>query len=318
MRAALHHRYGPPEVITIEERPAPEPGPTQVLIRVHAAAVNPLDWHELRGSPKVMRIQGGLRAPKEIRLGQDVAGTVEAVGSEVSRFTVGDEVFGSCLGAYAELAVAGQDSIALVPPGVDPLEASCLGVAGLTALQGLRDHCHVSAGQRVLVNGAAGGVGHLAVQLAKVMGAHVTGVCSTRNVELVRSLGADVVVDYSREDFTRSAQPFDVVFDLAANRSHRELRQITTPKGVISVAGASPMHPVGHIVAGIAISPFIGQKLPVFIAKWSGSDLEQMVGCLADGSVRVEVSRTYPLDEVAVAIAHVEEGHARGKVVVLP
>lgn len=317
MRAAVHHSYGPPAVISVEDRPAPVPGPTDVLIRVRAAAVNPLDWHELRGSPKLMRIQGGLRAPKEIRLGQDIAGTVEAVGPEVTRFAVGDEVFGSCIGAYAELAVAGQDNVVLVPSGVDPIEASGVGVAGLTALQGLRDHCQVSTGQRVLVNGASGGVGHFAVQLAKIMGAHVTGVCSTRNVELVASLGADEVIDYTTEDFTRASEPYDVVFDLAANRSHRELRRITTPKGVISVAGASPEHPIGHIVAGLALSPFIGQKLPVFVAKWSGPDLEQMAGFLADGSVRVEVSRTFPLEETAAAIAHLEEGHARGKVVVV-
>ena len=197
MKAAVRHTYGPPSVIRIEDRPRPEPGEGEVLIRVAAAAANPLDWHFLRGAPRVMRLQSGLRRPKEVRLGQDVAGVIEAVGPGVTRWAVGDEVLGSCLGAYAEHAITGQDELVAKPAAMSFAEAAGLPVAGSTALQGLRDHCRLSAGQRVLITGAGGGVGHLAVQIAHAMGAHVTAVCSTGNVELVRSLGADVVVHSS-------------------------------------------------------------------------------------------------------------------------
>ncbi len=318
MKAAVHHTYGSPEAIRIEERPRPEPGPGEVLVRVRAAAVNPLDWHFLRGEPRIMRLQSGLVRPKELRMGQDVAGVVEAAGEGVTRFGVGDEVFGSCLGAFAQYTVTRETDLVAKPSAVSFEAAAGVPVAGATALQGLRDHGAIAAGQRVLVNGAAGGVGHLAVQLAKYFGAHVTGVCSSRNVELVRGLGADEVVDYTTEDFTRTTAPYDLILDLAANRSYRALRRITTPNGVIAVAGASPRHPVLHMLAPMVIGPFVSQRLPVYIASITGPDLELFATLLDSGELRVEVSRTYALDELPAAIAHLEEGHARGKVVVTP
>jgi len=316
MKAAVRHTYGSPDVIRIEERPRREPGPDGVLVRVRAAALNPLDWHEMRGEPRVMRLRSGLRTPNEARLGVDVAGVVESVGEAVTRFAVGDEVFGSCRGAFAEYTVTSETDLVAKPAMVTFEQAAGVPVAGFTALQGLRDHGSLTAGQRVLVNGAAGGVGHLAVQLAKHFGAHVTAVCSTRNVELVRSLGADTVVDYTVEDFTEATTQYDLIFDLAANHSHRTLRRIATPKGVIAVAGASPRHPVLHMLASMVIGPFVSQKLPIYIASVRTSDLEYLATLLERGELRVEVSRTFALEELPEAIAHLEEGHARGKVVV--
>lgn len=316
MEAVVRRAYGSPEVIRVEEVPRPTPGPGQVLVEVRAAAINPLDWHFMRGEPRAMRLQTGLRAPKDPRMGQDLAGVVVELGEGVTRWKVGDEVLGSCLGALAEYAVAGEGDIAAKPEAMSFAEASGLACAGLTAIQGLRDNAHLSAGQRLLVTGAGGGVGHLAVQLGKAWGAHVTGVCSTRNVDLVLSLGADEVVDYSREDFTQTARPYDVIFDLAATRSHRELRRITTPKGALLVAGASPSRPLRHVLWGVLTAPFVSQHQPTYTARWSGTDLEELSRLVEAGSLRVEVSRTYPLEQAGEAIGHVEEGHARGKVVV--
>ncbi|NLF03678.1 MAG: NAD(P)-dependent alcohol dehydrogenase [Actinomycetales bacterium] len=318
MKAAVRHTYGPPSVIRIEDRPRPEPGEGEVLIRVAAAAANPLDWHFLRGAPRVMRLQSGLRRPKEVRLGQDVAGVIEAVGPGVTRWAVGDEVLGSCLGAYAEHAITGQDELVAKPAAMSFAEAAGLPVAGSTALQGLRDHCRLSAGQRVLITGAGGGVGHLAVQIAHAMGAHVTAVCSTGNVELVRSLGADVAVDYTREDVRRTTEPFDVIFDLAAALPYRDLRRLCTPRGVISVAGSAKERPMRHLIAGALLGPFASQRMPIFVASIKHSDLEELTALVDAGKLRVEVSRTYPLGEVAAAIGQIETGRTRGKVVVTP
>jgi len=316
MKAVVRHSYGSPEVIHVADVPRSAPGPGEVLVEVRAAGINPLDWHFMRGEPRPMRLQSGLRAPKDPRMGQDLAGVVVEVGEGVTRWAVGDEVLGSCLGALAEYAVAGEGDVAAKPQGMSFTEASGLPCAGLTAIQGLRDHAGLATGHRLLVTGAGGGVGHLAVQIAKATGAHVTGVCSTRNVDLVRALGADAVIDYSREDFTTTTTPYDVILDLAATRSHRELRRIMTPKGALLVAGASPTRPLRHIAVGVLTAPFVSQKQPTFVAKWSGPDLEELVRLVDAGALRVEVSRTYSLDQAAEAIGQVEEGHARGKVVV--
>jgi NADPH:quinone reductase-like Zn-dependent oxidoreductase len=321
MNAIVYRAYGPPEVLRYEEIEKPTPTANEVLIKVHAAALNPLDWHMMRGTPAFLRLFAGLRAPKNKQLGVDVAGTVEAVGRDVKQFKPGDAVFGACNGAFAEYARVAESAIVKKPESVTFEEAACVAIAAFTAVQALRDKGKVQAGQRVLINGAAGGVGTFAVQIAKWMDAEVTGVCSTGNVELVRRLGAHFVVDYTREDFAEGSQRYDVIFDLVGNRTLSEFRRILTPVGTyIGCGGGGPDRPasdlIGHMIGSMVLSLFARQKLLGILAKRSQDDLNLMAELLATGTIKPVIDRCYGLREVPDAIRYLENGHARGKVVI--
>jgi len=317
MRAIVRSRYGPPEVLGVAQVDRPEPGPGEVLIRVHAASVNPLDWHFMRGIPYAMRLMSGLRRPRDGRLGRDVAGQVEAVGRDAARFRAGDEVFGSCAGAFAEFACASEKTLVPKPSNVTFEQAAAVPVAALSALQALRDRGGIRQGQRVLINGASGGVGTFAVQLAKGFGAEVTGVCGPRNVDMVRAIGADHVVDYTREDFTRSARRYDLILDTVGNHSLSEHRRALTEKGVLVLVGGSGtgrlLGPLAGVPKAVALSRFVGQRLLPFMARLNRDDLTAL-GRLAGAGKIVPV--IYPLAEVPQAIRHLEGGHARGKIVI--
>lgn len=319
MLAVAHDEYGPPDVLESREVPRPTLDDDEILVRVHAAAANPLDWHLLRGVPYIMRLQFGLRAPKTPVRGVDVAGRVEAVGAAVSRFEPGDEVFGEASGAFAEYVSGKADSFVLKPATLTFEQAAAVPVAGVTALQGLRDEGRIEPGQRVLVNGASGGVGTFAVQLAKAYGAVVTGVCSTRNVNLVRSLGADHVVDYTQTDFTGGEVQYDLVFDLVGNRSLSALRRVLAPEGTLvlcSGAGGRWVGPLGTVLVALATSRFSRQQLRAFVATVDTEKLGELAGLLEAGTVTPVIDRTYPLSEVPEAIRYLETGRARGKVVI--
>ena len=317
MKAIVYHTYGSPDVLKYEDTPKPTPTDDQVLIRVRAAAVNPID-RMFRGTPYLIRFMTGLRKPKETRFGRDVAGQVEAVGRNVTRFKPGDAVFGSCRGACAEYACAAESALALKPHSVTFEQAAAAPVAGYTALQGLRDKGRIQPGQKVLINGAAGGVGTFAVQIAKSFGADVTGVCSTRNVDLVRSLGADHVIDYTREDFTRGTQRYDLLFDCVGNHSLSAFRRVLQPKGKCILVGAP--HNVWLILAralaATVLSRVVGQTFVMFMAKLSKEDLSVIGGLMEAGKVKPVIDRSYPLAEVPDAMRYLEDGHARGKVVI--
>jgi NADPH:quinone reductase-like Zn-dependent oxidoreductase len=325
MKAIVQSRYGPPrEVLALEDVAEPAVGDDDVLVRVHAAAVNPADWHLIRGDPYIARLSFGLRGPRDSVPGCDLAGRVEAIGSAVTAFTPGDEVFGSPfvrgLGAFAERASVPHDVLAKKPANLSFEHSAALPVAALTALQGLRDHGQVGPGHRVLIVGASGGVGSFAVQIAGSLGAEVTGVCSTRNVDVVRSLGADHVIDYTREDFAEGAARYDLVFQLAGTRSPSECRRALTPKGTLLLSsGESSGHvvgPLGRVVKARALSPFVGQKMVSFTVKPNTRDLQSVRTLVESGDVSPVIDRSYPLAEVPEAIGYLEEGHARGKVVV--
>ncbi|MGH7567138.1 MAG: NAD(P)-dependent alcohol dehydrogenase [Gemmatimonadota bacterium] len=311
MKAILYTEYGSPDVLRLAEVPTPTPKDDEVLIRVHAASANPLDWRVMRGSPYPIRVMVGLPRPRDPRLGVDVAGRVEAVGGNVTEFQPGDEVFGSCSGAFAEYACAPEKSVASKPAGVTFEQAASAVVGGVTALQGLRDRGRLQRGQSVLINGAAGGVGTFAVQIAKWLGAEVTGVCSTRNVEMVRGLGADRVVDYTREDFVRSG-PYDLILDMIGSRSLSDCRRALTRKGTLAVVGGR----LRNMLVAPVVSPFVSQRLIPVMAKVSKEDLLTLRELLEAGSVTPVIDRTYPLAEVPEAIRYLEKGHARGKVVI--
>jgi NADPH:quinone reductase-like Zn-dependent oxidoreductase len=323
MKAVVRRCYGGPEVLTIEDIEKPEAKDGRVLVRVRAASVNPADWHFVRGVPYIIRIDFGFGAPKNPRVGIDFAGTVEAVGKGVTKFKPGDEVFGGGNGALAEyVTMAEEGNLALKPPGLSFEQAAAVNVAGLTALQTLRDRAGVKAGDKVLINGASGGVGTFAVQIAKWLGAEVTGVCSTRNVELVRSLGADHVIDYTREDFTAAEQAYDVVMDNVANRGVLEVRRTLKPEGkLILIGGGGPeANPwFGAFKAplkAIFVSWFVDQDLAMFISHSSAEDLAILAGLMQDGVIRPVIDRTYPFAEAAEAMRYLESGRARGKVIV--
>jgi len=312
MKAIVQDRYGGPEVLRLEEVDQPPLEPERVLVRVRAASVNPADWHTMRGSPFFARAMfGGLRRPKERKRGFDFAGVAEQVGSAVTDISVGDEVFGGRDGALAEYVAA--KSVVAKPAGLTFEQAGAIAIAGCTALQGLRDKAKLQPGQRVLINGAAGGVGTFAVQIAKSMGAHATGVCSTRNAELVRSLGADEVVDYTTEEFVRRACRYDVVFDLIGNHSITELRRMMTAKGTAVLIGGGS---IGHLIQAFFLNPFVSQRLLSFVAKIDRDSLSALAELAEAGKLTPVIDRTYPLDEAAEAIRYLETGHARGKVVV--
>jgi NADPH:quinone reductase-like Zn-dependent oxidoreductase len=312
MKAIRYTEYGPPDVLHLTEVATPVPKDDEILIRIRAASANPLDWRLMRGAPYPIRLMTGLRRPKETRLGHDLAGQVEAVGGKVTQFQPGDAVFGASDGAFAEFVCASESEVVPMPANVTFEQAAAVGVGGLTALQGLRDRGRVQPGQKVLLNGAAGGVGTFAVQIAKWLGAGVTGVCSTRNVDLVRSIGADHVVDYTREDFTRTGQRHDVILDMIGNRSLSDSRRALTPKGTLVWVGGS----LTGMPKALVVSPFVSQKLVVLIAKSTKEDLITLRELLEAGTVMPVIDRSYPLAEVPEAIRYLEEGHARGKVVI--
>jgi NADPH:quinone reductase-like Zn-dependent oxidoreductase len=302
----------------LREVGSPVVGDDGVLIRVRAASVNPYEWHFMRGEPYLARLQMGLK-PRTGRLGVDVAGTVEAVGRKVTEFQRGDEVFGTCEGAFAEYAVGSETSLVSKPANVSFEQAAAVGIAAFTAMQGLRDFGSVRAGQTVLINGAAGGVGTFAVQFAKVWGAEVTAVCSTRNIDLVRSIGADHMIDYTRDDFTRGDQGYDLMLDLIGNHSLSRCRRVLTPNGTFVMLGGQSgrwIRPMDRVLKTLLSSPFVSQKLVLGRAAWRKDDLRAIRELLRTGQVTTVIDRTYPLSQVAEAIRYLEEGHARGKVVI--
>ncbi|MGO8814762.1 MAG: NAD(P)-dependent alcohol dehydrogenase [Terriglobia bacterium] len=321
MKAVRYHKYGSPDVLRCEEVEKPAPGDDEVLIRVRAASVNPLDWHFMRGLPYMVRMVAGLGKPKDPRLGVDVAGQVEAVGKNVTQFKPGAAVFGSCRGTFAEYACTTESALATKPDNVTFEQAAAVPVAAFTALQGLRDEGKIQPGHRVLINGASGGVGTLAVQIAKWIGADVTGVCSTRNVEMVRSLGADQVIDYSREDFTKSGNRYDIFFDGVGNHSLSACRRVLNPNGVYVPFGGEAdrwmIGPLARAFSTMVMSLFVSQKLvKFFLAKGRKEDLTLMSELLATGKVNPVIDKRYRLSEVPEAIRYLETGHARGKVIV--
>jgi NADPH:quinone reductase-like Zn-dependent oxidoreductase len=320
MKAAVYRRYGPPDVIQIKEIEKPVPNDNEVLIDVRAASVNPYDWHFMRGTPYFVRIIAGLRKPKDKRLGVDVAGQVEAVGRNVTRFKPGDKVFGSCRGAFAEYACASESAVVMKPDNVTFEQAASVPIAAFTALQGLRDKGQIQPGQNVLVNGAGGGVGTFAVQIAKSFGADVTGVCSTRKADLVRSIGADRVIDYTQEDFTKSGQRYDVLFDAVGNHSLSACRRVLNLKGIyVGVGGPSDrwmIGPLTRMIAAFGLSRFGSQKCVGLLARNRQDDLKTMRELMESGKVTPVIDRRYRLSEVPEAIGYLEEGHARGKVVI--
>jgi len=289
---------------------------------VKAAAANPLDWHTIRGSPYLMRMDAGFRAPKEPRLGVDMAGVVEAVGKDITKFKVGDEVFGTGRGAFGEYIRTREIRIALKPASVSFEEAAAIPVAALTALQGLRDTGKVKAGQTVLINGASGGVGTYAVQLANVLGAEVTAVCSGRNAELVRSLGADHVIDYTAEDFTVSEQRYDVILDLVGNRDLLDLRRVLKPDGIgVLIGGGGPdrgnwIGALSGPIKAFFLRPFVSQEIKFMLAEINSEDLAYIAGLMTAGKVKSVIDRRYALAETADAIRYLETGRARGKVII--
>ena len=321
MKAIVYHRYGSPDVLSYEEMAKPAPAENEVLIRVRAAAVNPYDWHFMRGEPYAVRIVArGLRKPKDPRLGADVAGVIEAVGKNIKQFKPGDAVFGSCKGAFAEYACASESKLAMKPDNITFEQAASVPIAAFTALQGLRDEGKLQPGQKVLINGAAGGVGTFAVQIAKSFGAEVTGVCSTRNVEMVRSIGADQAADYTQEDFTKSAQRYDVILDCVGNHSFSECRRVLNPRGVYVGAGGTTdnwmIGPLTSALKALVLSWFVSQKQVMVLAKPIKADLAIMGKLMEAGKVTPVIDRSYSLSEVPDAIRYLEAGHARGKVVI--
>lgn len=319
MKAIIFPKYGSPDVLQLTEVEKPTPDENQVLIKVHAASANPLDWHRMRGEPFLARMGEGFLKPKNQKLGADIAGRVEAVGSNVTEFQPGDEVFGSVgAGGFAEYVCAREKSFVMKPDNLSSKEAAAAPVVGFTALQGLRDTGQIQAGQKVLINGAAGGVGTFAVQIAKWYGAEVTGVCSTRNLDMVRSIGADHVVDYTREDFTRNGQHYDLIYDAIGNRSVFAYRRALNSQGKCVIAGFTGfLRLFEHLILGKLVSK-VGSKQVVFmgISKADKQDLVIIKELLETGKVVPVIDKCYPLRETAEALRYLEKGHARGKVVI--
>ena len=321
MKAILYTKYGPPEVLQFKEVEKPVPKENEVLVKLYAASANPADWHMIRGEPKFARLAFGLFKPKNIIPGIDTAGKVEAVGKNVKEFQPGDEVFGDCGwgGAFAEYVCITENRLVLKPANISFEEASTIFVAGITALQALRDKGKIQSGQKILINGASGGVGTFAVQLAKYFGAEVTGVCSTRNLELVRSIGADNVIDYTKEDFTNTNRQYDLTIDNVANRSVSDLKRALSPNGICVTVGFSSLSRMfQHMLLGPLIS-MAGKKKIVGLgaAKPKKEDLILLKEILEAGKIKPVIDRCYPLSEVPEAIRYLEEGHAQGKVVIV-
>lgn len=321
MKAVVYRCYGSSDVLKLENIAKPIPADDRVLVKVHAASVNPLDWHYMQGKPYILRADAGMGAPNSIRMGADFAGTVESVGKNVKRFKPGDEVFGDRNGAFAEyVSVAESGAIALKPSNMSMDQAAAVPIAGITALQALRDKGKIQAGQKVLINGASGGVGTFAVQIAKMYGAHVTGVCSTRNVALVQSIGADNVIDYTKDDFTRGSEHYDLIIDNVGNRTVSEYRRVLTPNGsLVSVGGPSDnswIGPLTGLLNAMVISPFISQKVIFILARANKDDMDLLRDMMQAGKVTPVIDRRYKLSATADAISYLEQGHARGKVII--
>jgi NADPH:quinone reductase-like Zn-dependent oxidoreductase len=319
MKAIVYSNYGPPDVLKFEEIEKPAAGDDEVLIRVRAASVNPLDWHFMRGTPYVFRIMAGLREPKSTRLGVDVAGQVEAVGRNIKQFQPGDEVFGACRGAFAEYVCASESALVIKPTNVTFEQAASVPVAAFTALRCLRGQGQLRPGQKVLINGAAGGVGTFAVQIAKSFGATVTGVCSTRNADMVRSIGADQVIDYTQEDFTKSGQRYELLLDCVGNHPLLACRRALDSTGVyimVGGAGGRWIGPFPRAIKALLLSRFVSQTFFMFLEKMNKEDLTMMRDLMEVGKVTPVIDRCYRLSEVPEAIRYLEKGHARGKVVI--
>jgi NADPH:quinone reductase-like Zn-dependent oxidoreductase len=320
MRAAIYRCYGSPDVLEVTQVEKPVPTDNEVLVKIRAASVNPLDWHYLRGSPYFLRLGSGIGKPKDTRLGVDFSGTVEAVGDGVTQFKPGDEVFGGGTGAFAEYVMIPEGrSLVHKPDGVTFEQAAALPIAALTALQALRDKGQLKAGQKVLINGASGGVGTYAVQIAKAMGAEVHGVCSTRNVELVRSLGADHVFDYRNEDYTESGQAFDLIVDMVGNHSLLKNRRVLSDDGILVIVGGPKgnwIAPLKRPIAAMILSPFVDQEFKLFLATFNKADLKELAGYVRSRTVRPVIDQRFTLGEVPDAIRYSEAGRARGKIII--
>jgi len=321
MKAIVYRCYGSPDVLELEDVEKPTAADNELLVKVRAAAVNPLDWHYMRGKPYIMRADAGMGSPKDPRMGVDFAGTVEAVGKSVTRFRPGDEVFGGRNGAFAEYVRVREDrAVVLKPANVTFEQAASVPIAAITALQALRDTGRIQAGQKVLINGASGGVGTFAVQIAKSFGAEVTGVCSTRNVEMVRSLGADHVIDYTKQDFTQSEQRYDLILDNVGNHALLDARRVLTPNGIFVIVGGpnegSWIGPLSSPIKAMLLSPFVSQTFVMMFAELTQADLTILRDLMAAGKVTPVIDRRYGLNEVPEAVRYLEDGHARGKVVI--
>jgi NADPH:quinone reductase-like Zn-dependent oxidoreductase len=324
VKAIVRDSYGSPDILELTDIDKPEPADDEVLVRVHAASVNPADWHILRGAPYIARMQFGLRKPKDRVLGCDVAGHIEAVGKDVTMLQPGEEIFGSPfmhgLGAFAEWVCISEDLLAPKPATLSFEQAAAVPLAALTALQGLRDYGRIEPGHKVLIIGASGGVGTFAVQIAKSFGAEVSGVCSTRNVEMVRSIGADHVIDYTKDDFTQSGHKYDLIFQLAGTLSPSECRSALTSNGTLVISSGESegrwIGPVDRVIKALVLSAFVSQKMASFTVKANREDLQLLKQFIEAGKLTPVIDRTYPLAQVPEAIRYLEEGHARGKVVI--
>jgi NADPH:quinone reductase-like Zn-dependent oxidoreductase len=321
MKAIVRDKYGSPEVLELRDIHKPEITDDEVLVRVHAAGVGRDVWHVMTGLPYPIRLAGyGLRAPKNPIIGSDVAGVVEAVGKNVSRFQPDDGVFGIGEGSYAEYVCAREDKLAPKPANLTFEQAAVVAICGLTALQGLRDHGRVEPGQKVLLIGASGGVGTFAVQIAKAFGAHVTGVCSTKKVGMVRSIGADHVIDYTQEDFAEGEQRYDLILDIGGNSSLARLRRVLTLRGTLMIVGGETdgrwLGGTDRQLRALMLSRFVGQKLGTFVSSENHEDMIVLKDLIESGKIAPVIDRTYPLSETPEAIRYLEQGHARGKVLI--
>jgi len=321
MQAVVHRCYGTADVLHLETIARPTPKDNEILVKVHAASVNPLDVHSTTGKPYIMRLSSGLGAPDNPRLGVDFAGTVEAVGTQVTRFNPGDAVFGGRNGALADYLVVREDrAVVPKPSNLSFEQAAALPIAAVTALQGLRDHGHLRPGQKVLINGASGGVGTVAVQIAKAYGAEVTGVCSTRNLDLVRSLGADHVIDYTQENFTEGGAQYDLILDNVGSHSLLDTRRALKPDGILVIVSGPKrdpwLGPLARVIQAALLAPFVDQEMTKFLAELTPADLAVLADLAQAGKLTPVIDRRYPLREAAEAIRYVETGRARGKVIV--
>jgi len=320
MKAIVYRCYGSPDVLEFADVEKATPADDEILVKVVAAAVNPLDWHYMRGSPYIMRLGSGLGAPNRTSMGVDFAGTVEAVGKNVKRFKPGDEVFGGRSGAFAEYVAVPEDrALVLKPANVTFEQAASVPIAAITALQALRDKGKIEPGQKVLINGASGGVGTFAVQIAKSFGAEVTGVCSTRNLEMVRSIGADHVIDYKKEDYTESGKQYDLIIDMVGNHGLLANRKALEPDGILVMVGGAKGHwlaPLVGPIKALVLSPFVDQELVMILAQLRKDDLAILGDLMQAGKLTPVIDRRYRLSEVPAAIRYSEEGHARGKIVI--
>jgi NADPH:quinone reductase-like Zn-dependent oxidoreductase len=319
VKAIVQTRYGSPDVLRLEEVDKPVPKDGEVLVRVRAAAVNIGDWHLLRGVPYVIRLGLGLRKPRRAIPGRDIAGHVEVVGGNVEELRPGDEVFGWCSGAFAEYACPSAKNLLSKPANLTLEQSAAVGDSAFTALAAVRDQGRVQQGQRVLVNGASGGVGTFAVQIAKSLGAHVTAVCSTRNVDMVRALGADHVIDYTKHDFAQPEQRYDVMLDLIGNRSLSDCRRVLAPRGTYVIVGVRDLGRwlgLNRQIKALLLSPFVRQRMRVFVVKHTGEDLAVLKELVEGGQVTPVIDRRYELHEVPDALRHQGEGHTRGKIVI--